>query len=247
MDSEIEKYEKKQSQLSEQIEKLFVEKQKLEDKINVLNECLSLEKVKEKIFQLENKQKILTTLETMVNNLKVEIKPLDYLKQLLQRELMVSTLPTNDDCNIKEQINMESSLLTVNSECAFEISDSLSNVSSEESVMVLSEYDVVSDEEDLNNTEKTVDNKVMYDEALQMASSVHLTVEKPITNIESISIPNDQVKDLHFVQSTSKDMIALINSSSKSEQLLDMYSIMNKQNFQNHKENVCIYICIKTN
>lgn len=237
MNLEIEKYVQKQRQLSEQIEKLFAEKKLLEDKICVLNECLSLEKVQEKIVRLENKQKILKTLESIVNNLKVEIKPLDYLKQLLQRELMVSTLPNNNF--IEEQTNMESSLLTTNSDFAIETFDSLSNVSSEESVMVLSENDVVSDEEDFINTEKTVENKVMYGEALQMASSVHLTVETPITS-------SGQMEDINFIESSTKDVIAeFMNFNSKSEPPLEMHKVVDKQNLQNFKEKVCNYILYK--
>ncbi|VVC44474.1 Helicase, C-terminal,Helicase superfamily 1/2, ATP-binding domain,P-loop containing nucleoside [Cinara cedri] len=238
MDSEINKNVQKQSQLSEQIEKLLAEKKILEDKISVLNECLSLEKVQKKIFQLENKQKILTTLESMVNSLKVEIKPLDYLKQLLSRELMVSTLPSND-CNIEEQTIIKSPVSTANSECAIETLDSsLSNVSSEESVMVLSEYDVLSDEEHSNNDmEETVENKVIYDEALQMASSVHLPVKTSTIDIESILPPFHQTNEVNFVQSTSKDMATLMNSNSKSKELLEMYITVNKEDFQNYEEN----------
>jgi len=245
MDLEIEKFVKKQIQLQEQIEKLITEKKMLQDQICVLNECLSLEKVNRKISDLENKQKILTTLESMVNNLRTDIKPLEYLKQALQRQLMVSTLSTND-LNTEKHEYSESSLLTSNSMCAIETLDSLSDVSSEESVMVLSDYDVVSDEEVFNNAEKPVGNKVMYEEALQMASSVHLTlVEHSIPNVDTIEplINNsDELKDNnnYCVQSDSKNNISLMNLSNTSEQLLDLYDIINKQDLLNSNENVCI-------
>lgn len=243
MDLEIEKYVKKQAQLQEQIKELFAEKKILHDQICVLKECLSLEKVNRKISDLENKQKILTSLESMVNNLRTDIKPLEYLKQVLQRQLMVSTLPTND-INIEEQKYSESSLLTSNSICAIETLDSLSDVSSEESIMVLSDYDVVSDEEVFNNTEKPVENKVMYDEALQMASSVHLTlVEHPIQNIGSIKplINNSvQVKDNNcYAQSNSQNTVSLINTCHNSEQLLDLYDVVNELDLNcNANENI---------
>jgi len=251
MDLEIEKYVKKQIQLQKQIEELLVEKKMLQDQICVLNECLSLEKVNRKISDLENKKKILTSLESMVNNLRTDIKPLEYLKQVLHRKLMVSTLP-NNDLIIEEQKCSESSLLTSNSKCAIETLDSLSDVSSEESIMILSDYDVVSDEELLNNPEKPVENKVLYDEALLMASSVHLSlVDHLIPNVgstESLLNNSDQVKDNNCcLQSNSKSSISSMNTSSKSEQLLDLYDVVNKLDLLNCNGNVCILFFIISN
>jgi len=244
MDLEIEKYVKKQIQLQEQIKKLFAENKMLQDQICVLNECLSLEKVNQKISELENKQKILTSLESMVNNLRTDIKPLEYLKQVLQRQLMVSTLTTND-LNIEEQKCSESSLLTSNSVCAIETLDSSSDISSEESIMILSDYDVVSDDEIFYNTEKPIENKVMYDEALLMASSVHSSlIEHLIPNIDSIEpfLNNgDKVNDNNCcLQSNSKNIISTMNTSNKSEQLLELYDVVNELDLLNCNENVCI-------
>lgn len=235
MDSEIEKYVKNQHQLEEQIKELFAEKKILEDKIKVLSECLSLKKVKQKISDLENKQKILTSLESILRNMQSDIKPLEYLKQLLHRELMVSTLSTND-FDTEEPKDSKTSLLTVNSECAIETLDSLNDISSEcsdESIIILSEYDVVSDEDDLNdNMEKPTANKVMYHEALQMASSVHSLfsskIESPIEPVQNII---DQIKYIKCAESNVKDTI-LMNTSCKSEQLLETYDIVNKQDEQ---------------
>lgn len=247
MESELEIYAKKQRQLQKQIEELFAEKKILQNKICVLNECLSLEKVKKKISQLENKQKILSSLEILVDKLKTDIKPLDYLKQVLQRQLMVSTLSTND-LNIEEQNDSQSSMVTVNSGCAIETLDSLSDVSSEDSIMILSEFDVVEDEEVCDDTKKSVTNKVQYDEALQMATSVHLKlVESSIPNIGCLGFfpdGSDQIKDInHSIQSNFidfKNTVTLMNSSSKSEQLLEMYDVVNKEDLSNVNKNVCI-------
>ncbi|CAH1737211.1 uncharacterized protein LOC114126377 [Aphis gossypii] len=246
MDLEIEKYVKKQIQLQEQIKKLFAENKMLQDQICVLNECLSLEKVNQKISDLENKQKILTSLESMVNNLRTDIKPLEYLKQVLQRQLMVSTLTTND-LNIEEQKCSESSLLTSNSVCGIETLDSSSDISSEESIMILSDYDVVSDDEIFYNTEKPIENKVMYDEALLMASSVHSSlIEHLIPSIDSIEpfVNNsDKVNDNNCCpQSNSKNTISTMNTSNKSEQLLELYDVVNELDLLNYNENENIEI-----
>lgn len=245
MDSETEKCLKKQNQLQEQIEQLFIEKKMLQDKISVLSECLSLKKVKQKISVLENKQKILTCLEGMVCNLRTDIKPLEYLKQLLQKELTVSSVSrlSTDDFEVEEQKeveNSESLLLTQNSECAIETLDSLSDDGSEDSVMVLSEYDFVSNDDVCNDMEKTAASKVMYKEALLMASSVHSTLtESHILSSGSSSNIIDQTKDLNCTQFNSKDTDTLMNASSKSEQLLKTFDIVNDHEILNC--NVCIH------
>lgn len=242
MNSEIEKYVIKQRQLQDQIEELFANKKVLQDRICLLNECLSYEKIKQKISELENKQKILTSLESMVSSLKNEIKPLEYLRQILQKQVMIST-STSNVLDIQEQKNSESSELTVNSGCAIETLDSLSDVSSEDSVMVLSEYDVVSDEEVTNDMEKSVSNKVMYDEALQMACSMHLSLFESITsNSGSIGpLPNfnDQMKD---VQTNLNDTVSMMSTSNKSEKLLQMYDVVNEQDLLISSKNVRILL-----
>lgn len=230
MESKIEKYVEMQNQLQEQVKELFAKNNILENKISVLNECLSLDKVKKKIFELENKQKMLTSLESMVSKLKTDVKQLDYLKQILQQQLMVSSLSTTD-FNIGDQKNSENSQSTVNSSCAIETLDSLSDVDSEESIMVLSDYDVVADEEVLECTEKSVEKKVLYNEALLMASSVHsLSPESLSTSIGS------------NIQSNHKDITSLMNTSSMSEKLLKMYDVVNKQDVLSNNKNVCIYL-----
>lgn len=241
MDTEIEKYVTKQNQLEKQIEELFAERKMLRSRISILNECLSYEKIKQKICELENKQNILNSLESLVNQMRTEIKPLDYLKQLLQKQLIVSSVSTtNYDSNVEKQKNSQ---VTTDSECAIETLDSLSDVGSEGSVMVLSEYDIVSDDEVLENTEKTITNKVVYDQALQMASSVHsLLVESSTSNTESIEPNINELKDDEncCLQSDSKDSIASMDTSFKIKQLLDMYDVVKKKDLISCTENVSV-------
>ncbi|XP_025409565.1 pre-mRNA-processing ATP-dependent RNA helicase prp11-like isoform X1 [Sipha flava] len=240
MSSEIEKYVIKQNQLQNQIDELFAEKKVLQNKIDLLNECLSFDKIKRKISELENKQKILTSLESIINNLKNEIKPLEYLKHILHRQLMVSTL-TSNDLDTQEQKNSENSQLTANSGCAIETLDSLSDISSEDSVMVLSEYEVVSDEDVISDMEKSVSNKVMYDEALQMASSMHSSLFESLTkNTESIatlSNVSDLMQDVSCVQPNLNDIVGTMSTSNKSEELLKMYDVVKDKNLLNCGKN----------
>lgn len=242
MDSETEKFVKKQNQLQEQVEQLFIEKKMLQDKISVLNECLSLKKVKQKISVLENKQKILTCLEGMVYNLRTDIKPLEYLKLLLQKELMISRLSTDDFEEQKEIKNSENSLLIQNSKCATETLDSLSDDGSEDSVMILSDYDLVSNEEVCDNMEKIAASKVMYEEALLMASSVHSTLtESNVISTGSLSSNIDQTKDLSCAPTNSKDTNTLMNATSKNKQLLESFDIVNDQEILNYNVLICFY------
>lgn len=228
MESKIEKYAEKQNQLQEQVKELFAKNNILENKITVLSECLSLDKIKKKVFELENKQKLLASLESMVSKLKTDVKQLDYLKQILQRQLELSSLSTTDI--IGEQTNLETSQSTANSGCAIETLDSSSDVDSEESIMVLSDYDVVADEEVLECSEKPVGKKVLYSEALLMASSMHsLLPELPSTSVGS------------NVQFNHKD---IMNTSSRSETFLKMYDVVNKQHLPSINKNVCIYLNI---
>lgn len=235
MDSIVKMHLKKQNQLQEQVKKLLSEKLMLQEQICVLNECLSIEKIKLKISDLEKKEKMLASMEKIINNLKADIKPLGYLKQLLQRELMVSD---ENYFNIEERKDSSSSQITVNSGCAIETLDSLSDVSSDESIMVLSEYDIVSDEDIKNNSEKCVSNKVLYEEALLMASSIHsLSIESSSSEIKPIPNKFEQIIDTDgYLQYSSIDC-----KSCKSEQLLDMFDVVNKQELLNYYENVCIY------
>lgn len=241
MSSEVEKYVIIQKQLQNKIEELFAEKKTLQNKIDLLYECLSFDKIKRKISELENKQKILTSLESIVNNLKNEIKPLDYLKQILHRQLMISTL-NNNDLDIQKQKNSESTQSTANSGCAIETLDSLSDISSEDSVMVLSEYEVVSDEEVTNDMEKSVSNKVMYDEALQMASSMHSSLFESLTTntgyIAPLSNVSDLKKDVERVQTNFNDIVDTMSTSNKSEELLQMYDVVNNRDLLNYGKNV---------
>lgn len=242
MDSKMQMFVKKQNQLQEQIEKLFAEKKILQKQMHVLNECLSLEKIKEKVSDLEKKEKILVSLEDMVNKLRIEIQPLNYLRKLLQSQLMVSDTKY---LNIEEQKDSESSQFIVNSECANETLDSVSDVSSEDSVMVLSDFDFVSDEEVMNNSTNNVPNKVLYEEALLMASSSHsLSFTLPISDIEFSPNVDGPIENSDcLLKSSSKVLVRGMNTSCASEQLLDMYDIVDKQE-PNGTENVSIILLL---
>jgi len=235
MDLENEKCVRRKNQLQVQVAELFAENKILANKISVLNECLSLEKVKRKITVLENKQKMLKSFEDMVNKLKTDIIPLEYLKQLLQKQLVGSSLCTDDDYTVKEPKNTESSQLTVTKESSIEIFDVLSDDNSEESVDVLSDDDVVVlDIEDFNCT--TISKVKTMDEALMDASLVHsITRESPITSIGSIE-PSP------IVHSISKDSFTLMSSSGMSEHLLNMFDIVNDQELLDDIEYVCIQL-----
>lgn len=227
MDSHIEEYTVKQNQFEKQIEELLAEKKMLQNRINVLNECLSYKQIKQKIFEFETKQSILKSLEDIVNQMKTEIKPLDYLKQLLQKKLIVSSLSTsNNDLNIEKQKCLVNSELKTNIECAVKTLDSLSDDGSEDGIIVLSENDIISDDEVPENIEKTITNKVLYDEVLQISSNMlSLLVESSTSNIKPTKPSPNVTKQKDDItcclQSDSKYFVASIDTSIKIKQLDD--------------------------
>lgn len=246
MDLEIEKYVVKQSQLEKQIEELLTEKKMLQNRINVLYDCLSIDKIRKKISDLEYKEKLLNSLEIMADQIRAEIKPLDHLKELLQKHLTISTLSTtNNDHIVEDKKCLENSQLTMSSECAIETLDSCSDSGSEGSVMVLSDYDVVTDEEFPNITENALTNKVMYNEALQMASSVHsILVKSPTTNVEQIRfLPNvnDQNEEINCIQSNTQKSDMLMDICSSAEKSLDMLSVVNKEDCLKCEKDINIF------
>jgi len=77
------------SDLLQQLQKLRFEKELLEKHVFLLNDCLSVEELKAKIFDLERKQETLVEMEDMIDKLRVQIEPLNYLKSILENKLVI--------------------------------------------------------------------------------------------------------------------------------------------------------------
>lgn len=84
MESELEN----QDHLIQQLKKLRAENKLLEKHVFVLNECLSVNELKEKISILEKKKEKINSLEEMIGRLRAEIEPLKYLKSILENKLI---------------------------------------------------------------------------------------------------------------------------------------------------------------
>jgi len=78
-----------QIDLLQQLKKLRSEKELLEKHVFLLNNCLSVEELKAKISDLERKQETLVEMEDMIDKLRVEIEPLNYLKSILENKLVI--------------------------------------------------------------------------------------------------------------------------------------------------------------
>lgn len=76
-----------ENELLEQLKQLQVEKAYLEKHVSVLNECLSIEELKEKILHLEKKKDMIISLENVIEKLREQIEPLKYLKMTLKTKL----------------------------------------------------------------------------------------------------------------------------------------------------------------
>lgn len=77
-----------QDDLIQQLKKLQAENKLLEKHVFVLNECLSVNELKEKISILEEKKEKINSLEDMIGRLRAEIEPLKYLKSVLENKLI---------------------------------------------------------------------------------------------------------------------------------------------------------------
>ncbi|XP_050520119.1 uncharacterized protein LOC126893716 isoform X4 [Daktulosphaira vitifoliae] len=189
------------SQLQKEIMELNSENKNLQEKVAVLKDCLSLEKVKQKIYELEKKEKILVLLESKVEKMKLDIKPLKYLRTILyqqQNHLM------KDDLKKKQSIETITGSLNENS-----TSDLLSDVDSESSIRVLSEYDIISDEEIIKNYNDKNPSKILYCDTLDQASLKYSELSIiPNPSLVELTKINDRLEKTNtWVQNNYNDSI----------------------------------------
>lgn len=99
---------KYQNDLLQQLKTLRAEKELLEKHVFVLNECLSVEELKTKIFNLEKKQEMLVSLENLIERLRTETEPLHYLKSILKKKLevenQINSIESEPSVNLKQGI-----------------------------------------------------------------------------------------------------------------------------------------------
>ncbi|XP_050520120.1 eukaryotic initiation factor 4A-III-like isoform X1 [Daktulosphaira vitifoliae] len=86
--------------LEDQIKTLVMEKDLLKKQLNVLNECLSIEELKNKIEDLEMKMKTIALLENMIKQLRQDVEPLNYLKSILKEKNLDKK---NSECTSKNK------------------------------------------------------------------------------------------------------------------------------------------------
>lgn len=77
-----------ENELLVQLKQLQAEKAFLEKHVSMLNECLTIEELKEKISYLEKKKEMIISLENVIEKLREQIEPLKYLKMTLEKKLL---------------------------------------------------------------------------------------------------------------------------------------------------------------
>lgn len=77
----------REGDMLQELEKLRLEKQLLLKHVFVLNDCLSTDELKRKISDLEKKEEMLISLKGVVERLRVETEPLNYLKSVLEKKI----------------------------------------------------------------------------------------------------------------------------------------------------------------
>lgn len=78
-----------QDDLLQQLRTIRAEKELLEKNVVILNDCLSVKKLKHKISVLEKKKEMIISLQDMIRRLHSETEPLNYLKSILESKLSV--------------------------------------------------------------------------------------------------------------------------------------------------------------
>lgn len=116
MESEL----KNQNDLLQQLKSLRAEKELLEKHVFLLNECLSVDELKAKISNLEKKKEMLTSLETVISRLRVEIEPLGYLKSILENK---KNQNGSESCNKLESNISSTDMESINVSTSFKTQD----------------------------------------------------------------------------------------------------------------------------
>ncbi|XP_050423891.1 probable ATP-dependent RNA helicase ddx52 isoform X2 [Adelges cooleyi] len=232
METNLDLFTTSQNHLQKLIVELNEHNKVLQERVTVLKECLSIEKLKSKISELEKKEQLLLSLEKEIEKLKIEIKPLEYLKKIFQKEIENST---KNNWNTETKKILEITNETC-SEFATNTIGSLSDFGTEGSIRVLSQYDVITNEEILaDNSKNDNTKKVLYNDALNLATNTHLDLHQTlITNAERIPEMYDRMKNTNsWVQSNCIGSVESLCTSSKSEQLLESFGVISKQDIEN--------------
>lgn len=181
-----------QNDLLHQLKMLRAEKELLEKHVFVLNECLSIDELKAKISCLEKKEKMLSSLEKVIERLRAEIEPLKYLKSILENKLefedQKSKFGSQTFVDLKPNVSKSDtdiSKTTLSQSSYYVPSGSIKNDSSYESSQKL--YDV------LSCKSKTPSNagSIVIDECMQFLDQYDVVTDQEIQNFsEEVSLEN---------------------------------------------------------
>lgn len=182
-----------QNELLQQLQKLRAEKELLEKQVIVLNECLSVDELKSKIYNLEKKKEMLLSLENMIRKLRVEIEPLKYLKSILENKL-INENQTNvtDESYIDliqnvSKLNIE--LNNIKTECKTQQTQN-TPVDSTKTVLVQSQIlqDEILDTKQTttsNSNSMSIINDGSIDECVQLLDQYDVVTDQEIVNFSN--------------------------------------------------------------
>lgn len=169
--------------LLQELKKLRAENELLEKHVFVLNECLSINELKEKISMLEKKKEQLNSLEEMIGRLRAEIEPLQYLKSVLEGKLVNQNKTiTNKSlaCTDLNSICMDH-LNELNTDCKTSQSQNSKNIPAD---LVLSQN---SHDDLLNTPTNSISfvNEGSFDECMQLLDQYDVVTDLEISNFPS--------------------------------------------------------------
>lgn len=189
-----------QNVLLEQLKQLQAEKASLEKHVFMLNECLSVDELKDKIKHLEKKQEMLVKLEKYIGRLRNQVEPLKYLKMTLETKLLFEgQLNQCQSKSFNESKPMDSEsdsdLMKLNIFKSLPVSKSLHSESTQKVYPVLTNSDV-RHLMDLNQTVPTpsstnsmsIVNDESLDEATQLLEQYDVVTDQEILNFSEVNI-----------------------------------------------------------
>lgn len=214
-----------QNDILQQLKTLRAQKEFLEKRMFVLNECLSSEELKTQISNLEKKKELIIVLENAIKQLRTEIEPLQFLKSILE-----------DKLKIENQTNKIGSKSSNDKELYRSKSTTLNNINELDSLIPLLKLTDAEVLKSLNSTAKNVfgsTQTLLNDKAESEAKSNSVFLSQELIDADDLfSSTQTPVK----VKSVSSEN----NSIDECMQLLDQYDIVSDQEVINILNEVCM-------
>ncbi|XP_050520122.1 eukaryotic initiation factor 4A-III-like isoform X2 [Daktulosphaira vitifoliae] len=228
--------------LEDQIKTLVMEKDLLKKQLNVLNECLSIEELKNKIEDLEMKMKTIALLENMIKQLRQDVEPLNYLKSILKEKNLDKK---NSECTSKNKSINETNEVLLKQPELFTLMNSLGESDvllnqnfNEKSTMIDTLNKIFEEPVDVPDENKSLDGSIHLLDQYDMLSEEDFLNVVPEINFDNCDLPlneaclansfllkqNDE-KEQSITKSLASDNNTNYNSTQKEQNSLNTLNL----------------------